>query len=140
MGWVAAPRRGEVDHELIWGPILLAALVAARLLEFWPAPWRAAGRCPFHAMTGHPCALCGGTRAWEALTAGEIGAAWGLNPLATLAGIAVAGYVTYAAGAIVARRRWRPGWLGRPAVMRALAACLLVAAAVNWIWLLARGF
>lgn len=41
--------------------------------------------CPFLAVTGLWCPLCGGTRAVDALVAGDVGAALGLNLLVVLA-------------------------------------------------------
>ena len=40
--------------------------------------------CPFRAVTGWECPLCGGTRMGSALLHGEVGAAVGFNPLALL--------------------------------------------------------
>ncbi len=40
--------------------------------------------CPFRAVTGWDCPLCGGTRMGSALLHGEIGAAFAFNPLALL--------------------------------------------------------
>ena len=41
--------------------------------------------CPFLAVTGLWCPLCGGTRAMDALVAGDVGAALGLNLLVVVA-------------------------------------------------------
>lgn len=41
--------------------------------------------CPFLAVTGLWCPLCGGTRAMDALVAGDVGAALGLNVLVVVA-------------------------------------------------------
>lgn len=46
--------------------------------------------CPFRAITGWDCPLCGGTRMGEALLHGDVSAAFGFNPVA-LIGIFVAG-------------------------------------------------
>lgn len=40
--------------------------------------------CPFRAVTGWDCPLCGGTRMGSALLHGDVGAALALNPLALL--------------------------------------------------------
>jgi hypothetical protein len=46
--------------------------------------------CPFRLITGHPCPLCGSTRAVGALCAGDIRAAWDLNPFGVAASLLVA--------------------------------------------------
>jgi Protein of unknown function (DUF2752) len=46
--------------------------------------------CPFRALTGWDCPLCGGTRMGEALLHGDIQAAFGFNPLA-LVGLLILG-------------------------------------------------
>ncbi|MCU0271452.1 MAG: DUF2752 domain-containing protein [Acidimicrobiales bacterium] len=56
-----------------------AAVVAGRLgVSLVP-------ECPLHALTGLWCPLCGGTRAVQALVAGDLGAAAGLNVLVVVA-------------------------------------------------------
>jgi hypothetical protein len=46
--------------------------------------------CPFRAVTGWDCPLCGGTRMGDALLHGDVSAAFGFNPLA-LIGLLVLG-------------------------------------------------
>jgi Protein of unknown function (DUF2752) len=46
--------------------------------------------CPFRAITGWDCPLCGGTRMGEALLHGDLSAAFGFNPVA-LIGLIVVG-------------------------------------------------
>jgi uncharacterized protein DUF2752 len=46
--------------------------------------------CPFRALTGWDCPLCGGTRMGSALLHGDVAAAFAFNPVA-LVGIAVLG-------------------------------------------------
>ena len=46
--------------------------------------------CPFRAVTGWECPLCGGTRMGDALLHGEVGEAFGFNPLA-LIGVLIVG-------------------------------------------------
>src|SRR4030095_11809237 len=46
--------------------------------------------CPFRAITGWECPLCGGTRMGDALLHGDLGAAFEFNPLA-LAGLLIIG-------------------------------------------------
>ena len=48
--------------------------------------------CPFRAVTGWDCPLCGGTRMGSALLHGDVGAAFAFNPVA-LVGIAVLGVI-----------------------------------------------
>ena len=46
--------------------------------------------CPFRALTGWDCPLCGGTRMGDALLHGDVPAAFGFNPLA-LVGLLILG-------------------------------------------------
>jgi hypothetical protein len=62
--------------------------------------------CPFRAVTGWDCPLCGGTRMGSALLHGDVAAAFAFNPVA-LVGIALLGVV----GAL-----WAVEALGGPAV------------------------
>ena len=47
-------------------------------------PPRHLPQCPFHALTGLPCPICGATRAGIHLAFGQIGQAFETNPLFTL--------------------------------------------------------
>jgi hypothetical protein len=61
--------------------------------------------CPFLAITGLWCPFCGGTRALDALVAGDLGAALGLNVLVVLAvPVVVAEWARWTAG----RAKGRP--------------------------------
>lgn len=133
------PAPGEVDHELLWGALLLVLFAAAWALPFWrqSLPFYF---CPFKQLTGLPCVLCGGTRTLCALTRGRWGVAFGLNPLAALAGLLGALYALYAAGAVATGRRLRlspAGASGRARLIFLLAAAAAVAA--NWAYLIAHG-
>lgn len=45
--------------------------------------------CPFRALTGWLCPLCGGTHMMEALLRGDIAAAWVANPVALVVAVLV---------------------------------------------------
>ena len=49
--------------------------------------------CWFRALTGHPCPFCGSTRAVGALCAGDLSAAWQLNPFGVIAFIGLCVYL-----------------------------------------------
>jgi hypothetical protein len=46
--------------------------------------------CPFRLISGHPCPLCGSTRAVAALCAGDIRAALNLNPFGVILSLVAA--------------------------------------------------
>ena len=95
--------------------------------------------CPFLALTGWSCPLCGGTRLGAALLHGELGVAFGLNPvvflgLVLVAVLAVVWLVEAAGGPAL---RPPPAWSDRarrvsPWVWLALGGAALV------LWTLAR--
>ena len=92
--------------------------------------------CPFRTRTGLPCPFCGGTHAMQAFVRGHWALAWQYNPLAVAIGLAAAGYIAYAAVAVVANRRWRPH-LERPRRWTAgLTLAATTAGIANWIWLI----
>ena len=85
---VASATKSPSRADLLRGPLALAAAGAAgvavmRVLE--PSHLGFVPPCPFLAITGLWCPLCGGTRAVDALVAGDVGAALGLNLLVVLA-------------------------------------------------------
>ncbi|MHB1009594.1 MAG: DUF2752 domain-containing protein, partial [Propionibacteriaceae bacterium] len=43
--------------------------------------------CPFRAMTGWLCPLCGGTHMAESLIRGDLAAAWAANPVVLVVGV-----------------------------------------------------
>ena len=88
--------------------------------------------CPFLALTGWTCPLCGGTRMGGALLQGDLSAAFAFNPLA-LIGVAVLGVLTVLWGVAAAGGpRVRPPralaeWTGRVGATRWLVIGLIVA-------------
>lgn len=80
--------------------------------------------CPSLALTGLACPGCGSLRALNAITRGDLGDAWGYNPLAVLAlvGLAV-GWVFW----IVRLARGRPRQLVAPPWLLLLLAGVLLA-------------
>ena len=89
--------------------------------------------CPFRALTGWDCPLCGGTRMGAALLHGDVQAAFGYNPLAFVAlvvlGVLGALWTVEAAGGPSVRLpRALAERLRRVTAMRWLLAGLLVAA------------
>jgi hypothetical protein len=100
---VAATARSRV--ELMRDPAIVGAagLSAATLLHLRdPHGQGSYGYCPFLQLTGRPCPGCGGLRAVNDLTHGDIGAALSSNMLA-VALVAVVGV----AWLVWAMRRWR---------------------------------
>jgi hypothetical protein len=92
--------------------------------------------CPFRLITGLPCASCGMTHAFVALSRGELAAAWSASPLgAGLAGGAWL-YALLDLGRIALGLPW-PSLPQR--AWRAMAVAALSAAAFNWAWMLFRG-
>jgi Protein of unknown function (DUF2752) len=115
----------------LWGGVALVCAAAAPLA---PAFSNALPPCPFHWLTGFPCATCGGTRALLALARFDVAAAVVWNPLVAVAGIAFVIGGVAALGAALAGRDVRlpnPTW-----GLRVVAALAL---ASNWVFLVAAG-
>ena len=87
--------------------------------------------CPFLALTGWSCPLCGGTRMGGALLRGDLSAAFAFNPLAMI-GVAVLAVLTVLWGmAAAGGPRVRPPqalaeWAGRVGTTRWLVIGLVV--------------
>jgi hypothetical protein len=125
----------EFNHELVWLAISLAALVGGAVWLSLRLPML---RCPFLAVTGHPCLTCGATRCAIALFHGNLPAAWSWNPLALLAMVGVAVFDLYAAVVLLTRsQRLRViDWTRREKKAIRIAVVLLIA--LNWAYLLAH--
>ena len=72
---------GRIEFGIIYGVIALVLLGIARC----PPMLSLAPGCVFKGLIGLPCPTCGSTRALVHLSHGEIGPAFSMNPLATLA-------------------------------------------------------
>jgi hypothetical protein len=106
---MAAGATAQVDRaSLLRAPLVVGATAAVglglvRVLDVSQTP--VLPPCPFLALTGLWCPFCGGTRALDALVAGDVGAALGLNVLLVLAvPLVVAEWARWTSG----RARGRP--------------------------------
>lgn len=93
--------------------------------------------CYFKALSGLPCLSCGGTRALAGLARLDPAAAVAMNPLATLAGLAL---IPWGLGDLLLRLRGRALRLQvAPSLRPALRWGLGVALVLNWVYLIAAG-
>ena len=121
---------------MIWAPISVMALLAARFLPFGQLP---VPPCTFRMITGVPCLTCGGTRSLTAVAHLDLAAAFLMNPLVALAGLAAAAYVVHAAGVwALGWPRWRPS-VSSPRARRLLRIAVIGAVLLNWTYLIAVG-
>lgn len=74
-----APDARSLRLWLAWGAGALLATTVVHVYD--PNMNGSYGLCPLRWATGQLCAFCGATRAVHALTHGDLGTAWGLNPL-----------------------------------------------------------
>jgi len=112
---------GSVDHELIWGSIALAGLIAFTALPVERVMSGTGYCCPFHAVTGLPCPTCGGT-----------------NPLVAAGWCGAVLFVPYALFVwVFGRKRLRITGVTRRQ-SRVLAILFVCVALANWAYLLAR--
>ncbi|HOX08085.1 MAG TPA: DUF2752 domain-containing protein [Planctomycetota bacterium] len=130
--------KGSFDFELLLAGLALAAIAGMAVVRLVPRQYLPVPRCTFHAVTGHPCLTCGGTRAATAISRLDLGRAFASNPLVAL-GLALAGPL--AVWGLVARflRLPRPRLECSARERRLLWAGMGLLAAANWAYLIAAG-
>ena len=127
---VAARAVPDRSRLLVGAGVLAAGLTLSAVY----ATTGAGVPCPFLALTGWSCPLCGGTRMGSALLHGDLSAAFAFNPLA-LIGVAVLAVLTAlwgvaaAGGPAVRPPRVLAEWAGRVGATRWLVIGLVVATA-----------
>jgi hypothetical protein len=127
---------GDLDHELLWLLVGTATLALGWL-------WLITGGvppllCPLKTATGLPCPTCGSTRALWALLAGDIPGAFRWNPAVAAGSALAAGYLAYAAGALLGVvSRFRVVVASREAGW--LRAATWIAVAGLWLFLVIDG-
>jgi hypothetical protein len=93
--------------------------------------------CVFRAVTGFPCLTCGATRAAARLAFGDLRGALAMNPLATVAGMAL---VPWGLADLVLLPRGRALVVeAAPPAARVLRVAAVAAVALNWAYLVAAG-
>ena len=82
---------GQIEFGIIYGGIVLLALLAGRFL-----PVRAlAPSCAFKALAGMPCPTCGSTRSIVHLSHGDVASAFFMSPLVLAGALAALVYLLY---------------------------------------------
>lgn len=120
--------RRQLGHADVFAAIFALSFAVARFLPVLELPYT----CPFHALTGIPCATCGMTHAFVGLAHGQVAAAFAASPLGAL--VAGIGWLLAAADGVRLLRGWPLPRLG-PAAARALATGGLLALIANWAFL-----
>jgi hypothetical protein len=109
--------------------------VGAWLISLLPARWFPP--CGFHAVTGHPCPSCGGTRMMLLTLQGHPLEAFSMNPLFTLL---LAGLATWFVLGLLGRLAGRDLRIDvGPREGRWLWLALLAAFLVNWAYIWQAG-
>ena len=120
---------GDIPFGLIYGTIVLLALVAARTLPIstlLPA-------CTFRSMTGVPCPTCGTTRLLTHLAQGDLSIAFCLNP--AVAFILISAIVLFLYDAIVLFSGSRVAFSLSSRESQWIRLGAIVALLVNWVYL-----
>jgi len=126
----------EVDHEMIWGAVILFVLAAAR---WFPFQMIHPPSCPLKALTGYPCCTCGMTRSLLAFVQGDPAAALTWNPLIGMLAMGASIYLLYALVVLslrLPRVRVSPTGLWDRNRLRLL---MLFAIVGNWVYLIVQG-
>lgn len=106
-GATSTPARGPAHRDRA-APVLLGALLAlgVALVVWWHPQTGGPVLCPFLALTGWNCPMCGGLRTVYDMATADLAGAWAMNPLLVL-GLPALGLVWL---------RWLiRAWTGRPA-------------------------
>ena len=125
--WPIAPR---------WAVLLVAmygVLLTAWLIVGQNVSGRAPSLCAFRYLTGLPCPTCGTTRMGLAVLHGKPWEAFAHNPLMFTGGALLAATLSLR---LIFRRRIV--WVATPGDRRMLTGVLIVAVAMNWLYLLIR--
>jgi uncharacterized protein DUF2752 len=123
---------GDIDHELIWLSVSVAAVGTAAAWLALGLPWPV---CIFHQLTGLPCLTCGMTRCAIQFFHGHFLAALKWNPLVfTILGGVVA-FDLYAV-ATLATRAPRLRIALRESEAKYVRTIVISALVLNWIYLL----
>lgn len=126
---LGAPRFGHLD---VLAAIAALSFLVARfvpVIDLFPP-------CPFREFFSIPCASCGMTHAFVALSRGHVTAALHASPLGAVGAGAAWTLALLAAARAALRLRW-PTVAPRTARVAALAG--IAALLVNWAWLVAAG-
>lgn len=121
---------GQIEFGIIYGGIVLLALVAGRFLPVLAL----APPCAFKALTGVPCPTCGSTRAIVHLSHGDVASAFFMNPLVLAVAVAALVYLFYSLFTFLfAAPRIVVAFSGNEkGRLRVLAVLLIL---VNWLYL-----
>lgn len=85
--------------------------------------------CPFLAVTGWQCPLCGGTRMGSALLHADVGSAFAANPLALMAGVVL----------VLLTLAWILELIGGPVVRPPRKLAEGLERVPTWVWLVLGG-
>jgi hypothetical protein len=126
-------RAGETDHELLWLVVLPTTGGLYLLLKlFFPPMFQ----CKFKALTGIPCATCGGTRSVLAVLRDfDLAAAFWNNPLVFIGLGFLTIYLGYAATVLLLRRPRLRLHIPKRRRMQ-MGAVFLALLLINWAYLI----
>jgi hypothetical protein len=129
IAWRKVARFGVPE---VFALIGLLSFFVARFLPVLAVPYT----CPMKGVFGIPCATCGMTHAFVALSRGDLAAAIAASPFGAL--LALAAW-TYAALDLARAALDLPFPFLDVRVQRRLVAIAVLALALNWAWLISLG-
>lgn len=124
----------DLDHELLWLSVSVSSVALAAAWLAVGLPWPV---CVFHELTGLPCLTCGMTRCGIQFFHGHFLAALKWNPLIFALLCGAIAFDVYALLVLVTRTpRFRISF--RQAEKRYARGIIILALALNWIYLIAH--
>jgi len=127
---------GEIDYELLWLAVSSVSFLGAVV---WLKLGLPCPVCPFHEITHHACLTCGATRCLLALCGGHFSTAFGWNPLVFCAFMGITLFNLYALTVLLFHLPRLHFGNTPPATAAGIRIVALLAAVVNWVYLLRAG-
>jgi hypothetical protein len=117
--------------HLIWGPIAIAAVIAAGFAAHY---FHGLPACPFKVLTGYPCLTCGGTRCLAEMAHLSLWESFKYNPFVWLTVIGMIAFSLWVASGFLFKRGISITLTENE--KKAIRFAIIALMAINWIYLI----